>query len=802
MNQKPAKGKHRAAETNSTVLFKKAIIIAGLLIILIPAFGQNISPVQELRGTVVDQVLQSPLPGVTVRLIDQDLSVITDEKGKFRFSAVPIGQHQLICSSIGYKEVILDPLVIISGKETVLNISMESSVNTEEAVLVKTNSRKNRPMNEMSTVSARAFTVEETQKYAAAVNDPLRMAAAFPGVMMADDGNNNIIIRGNSPTGLLWRMEGVDIPNPNHFSSTGSSGGGISILSTQLLANSDFVTSAFAAEYGNALSGVFDLRLRRGNNEKKEFTLQAGLLGLNAAAEGPLAPSLGGSYLVNYRYSTLELLNRIGIPLEGGSTNFQDLSYHIYLPTKKAGSFSWFGFGGLSSQNEKAEMDSLKWSGRSDRYTSRFVSNTGATGMTHQVFLGSKTTLRSALSFSMNRIFDDFRYVEDDYSMREEYSDHFKTKKWNLTTTINHKCSPKSTIRAGVIASFIGLDYFQRSKEHEQAPIRDVINSRDHTQTIQSHAQWQYKPLETFTIQAGLHFMQLLLNNSKALEPRVSMKWQAGNRNSLAIGFGLHSQLQGLGVYFARREGAGNEIECPNKNLDFTRARHLVLSYQHSLRKYLSLKAELYHQGLYRVPVSTYDTSSFSVLNIQSEYVTDALVNRGRGENYGLELSLEKYLNRNFYYSFSTSMYQSKYQGADGIKRNTRFNGNYLMNLVAGREFPSSNQLKTFGVHVKSIYAGGLRTTPINLEQSIVEERVIYEQHRAYTNKNPDYFRADLRLSIKWNRKRLTSTLSLDIQNLTNRLNVYGERFDSDKKELVTIYQNGIIPVLNYKVEF
>ena len=802
MNQKPTKWECRAAEFKSIVPIRKSIIILCLQIFCISAFNQTLSPVQQLRGTVLDQVLQSPLPGVTVHLMGQDLSVVTDEKGKFRFSAVPIGQHQLVFSSVGYKEVILDPLNIISGKETVLTISMETSVNTGESVLIKTNSRKNRPLNEMSTVSARAFTVEETQKYAAAVNDPLRMAAAFPGVLMADDGNNNIIIRGNSPTGLLWRMEGVDIPNPNHFSSTGSSGGGISILSTQLLSNSDFITSAFAAEYGNALSGVFDLRLRRGNNEKREFTLQAGLLGLNAAAEGPLAPSLGGSYLVNYRYSTLELLNRIGVPLEGGSTNFQDLAYHVYLPTKKLGNFSWFGFGGLSSQNEKAEMDSLKWSGRYDRYTSRFVSNTGATGMTHQVFLSSKTTLRSALSFSMNRIFDDFRYVEDDYSLSEEYSDHFKTKKWNLTTTLNHKFSPKSIIRAGANASWISLDYFQRSKEHEQAPIRDVINSRDHTQTVQAHAQWQYKPVQAFTIQAGLHFMQLLLNNSKALEPRVSMKWQAGNRNSLAIGFGLHSQLQGLGVYFARRERAGDEIDLPNKNLDFTRARHLVLSYQHSFQKYLSLKAELYHQGLYRVPVSTYDTSSFSVLNIQSEYVTDALVNRGKGENYGLELSLEKYLNRNFYYTFSTSLYQSKYQAADGVNRNTRFNGNYLLNLVAGREFPSSGQLRTFGVHIKAIYAGGLRTTPINLERSIAEERVIYEQHLAYSNKNPDYFRSDLRLSIKWNRKRLTSTLSLDIQNVTNRLNVYGERFDSDKKELAMIYQNGIIPVLNYKVEF
>jgi hypothetical protein len=256
-------------------------------------------PLQQLRGVVIDQVLSVTVQGASVTLPLLNRSVVTNEKGEFRFNKVPVGVQQLLISSVGYKEAILENITINAGKETVLTISLENSVKTNEAITVKAASRKNKPLNDMSAVSARAFTVEETQKYAAAVSDPLRMATGFPGVMVADDGNNNIIIRGNSPTGLLWRMEGIDIPNPNHFSSTGSSGGGISILSTQLLSNSDFVTSAFAPEYGNALSGVFDLKLRKGNNEKKEYTLQAGLLGLNVAAEGPFSRSYDGSWLVN-----------------------------------------------------------------------------------------------------------------------------------------------------------------------------------------------------------------------------------------------------------------------------------------------------------------------------------------------------------------------------------------------------------------------------------------------------------------------------------------------------------------------
>ncbi|MGZ8545371.1 MAG: carboxypeptidase regulatory-like domain-containing protein, partial [Flavisolibacter sp.] len=300
-------------------------------------------PSQHLRGVILDQVLQTPVPGATITITTDRKSVVSDAKGIFRFTFIPIGSKQLVISAVGYKEIVMDNVQLNSGKELVLNISLEQKIRTEDAVIVKTGSKKNKPLNEMSAVSARAFTVEETQRYAAAVNDPSRMATAFPGVVTADDGNNHIIIRGNAPTGLLWRMEGIDIPNPNHFSTAGSSGGGISILSAQLLSNSDFVTGAFAAEYGNALSGVFDLKLRKGNNEKREFTLQAGLLGLNVAAEGPLLPLYGGSYLVNYRYSTLELLNKIGVPFEGGATNFQDLSFNIHLPTKRKGSFTWFG---------------------------------------------------------------------------------------------------------------------------------------------------------------------------------------------------------------------------------------------------------------------------------------------------------------------------------------------------------------------------------------------------------------------------------------------------------------------------
>jgi hypothetical protein len=789
--------------TNYTKMLLLMIAFQLVGAIMSEAVGQEKAlPVQQIRGHVVDDILQTPVAGATVRLPLLNRSATTDQEGNFRFADVPIGIYQIIITHVSYKDVYLDNLNLNAGKEMVLTIKAESRYQTGEAVVVKASSRRNKPLNEMSVVSARAFTVEETQKYAAAVNDPSRMATGFPGVLAADDGNNNIIIRGNSPTGMLWRMEGLDIPNPNHFSSTGSSGGGISILSTQLLANSDFITGAFASEYGNALSGVFDLRLRKGNNEKREYTLQAGLLGLNAAAEGPFSSTYKGSYLVNYRYSTLELLNKIGIPLQSGATNFQDLSYNIYLPASKWGNFSLFGFGGNSSEHIKANLDPSTWDEKWDRYTSGFISNTQFNGVTHAILLGNKTNLRSAIGYSKNTIRDDFRYIQDDLTLRDEYIDRFLTKKWTATSTLNHKFSPKSALRAGAIYTHIHLDYYQKSRANDSAALKEVINTKDDTRTLQSFAQWQFKASDKITLHAGMHFLNLAYNGTNAIEPRASLKWQVNPANSLSFGFGQHSQIQALGVYFARSVDATGRVSYPNKDIDLTKAQHYIVSFQHQFQKNLALKAEVYYQRLFNVPVSIYDTSSFSVLNVESEFVTEPLINKGRGKNYGIELSLEKYLDRNFYYTISTSLYESKYTGADKVERSTRFNGNYITNLVAGKDFVSDNKRRTFGVNIRTIYAGGLRTTPLDLQKSRDAGYAVYKEDQAYSQQNPAYFRSDLRLSMKWNRKHTTSTLSLDIQNVTNRLNTYGQWYDGEKAAIKTSYQNGLIPVLNYKIEF
>jgi CarboxypepD_reg-like domain/TonB-dependent Receptor Plug Domain len=252
----------------------------------------NAQITQTLRGTIIDKAAETPLVGaaIVVDKITPQLGAIADENGNFEIKNVPTGRHQIIVSFIGYNAQTLTNIVVNAGKETVLDIKLEESVQLLNAVTVLGKVEKSQTLNELATISARQFNVEEVQRYSGGRNDVSRLAANFAGVAISNDSRNDIVIRGNSPVGVLWRLEGVPIPSPNHFSTLGTTGGPVSALNPNMIRNSDFLTSAFPSEYGNATAGVFDIGFRNGNKEKMEFTAQlAAFSGLEAMIEGPLS---------------------------------------------------------------------------------------------------------------------------------------------------------------------------------------------------------------------------------------------------------------------------------------------------------------------------------------------------------------------------------------------------------------------------------------------------------------------------------------------------------------------------------
>lgn len=787
-----------------------------LLAIFLLSFSLNAQPLtQTIRGTVIDQSLQTPLPGASVILLNASpiRGTSTDATGQFQLTQVPVGRQSLQISVVGYKVATLQNIAVDAGKELVLSISLEEAVSQLGEITVKPSTDKDKPINEMATVSARTFSVEETQKFAAAVNDPARMATAYAGVVGADDGGNYIIIRGNTPNGLLWRMEGVEIPNPNHFSNLGTAGGGISILSAQLLANSDFLTGAFPAEYGNALSGVFDLRLRRGNTTKREYTIQAGLLGIDLAAEGPIAKGYAGSFLINYRYSTLGLLSKLGVNIGTGDRVFQDLSFNIYLPTRKAGTFTLFGFGGLSSSKINAPADTAKWENDYDRYNEDFRSNTGAAGLTHSLPIGRKALLKTVLLASgyENSFRNALLEPANGYAASERNDAAYTIQKRILSSTLTYKLNAQHTFRAGLIGTQLIYNLYQKSWEPEQRRLLTRVAVSDQTQTAQAFGQWNYRASEQLTVNAGMHYLHLALNGTSALEPRGSIRWAFSSDQSVSLGYGLHSQIQNPATYFMLpTDPSGNPAGISNRTLGFTRSHQYVLAYDRRLNHRqtdspLRLKLETYYQHLFNIPVSATEKNSFAIINRFDGFTDQVLTNAGHGRNYGLELTLEQFLlkaasGNSYYFLLSSSLYNSEYQGSDGVWRSTRWNGRFAQSLLAGKEWVSGSSV--FGLNLKLSYYGGYRDTPIDLAESKRLGETVYVENQAFTEQLPAYFRPDIRLSWKKNRPHSTRTLSLDVQNAVNRQNIYGRYYDPSSGTLKISYGSGLIPILSYRVVF
>lgn len=764
-------------------------------------FAQN----QTVRGTVSDKISQSPIPGVVVTMLDSEpvLQAMTDENGEFTLPNIPVGPHAFRFTYDSYKEVVLQNIQVNSGKETVLNIGMEEVVDNLEEVVVTAKTEKNKPLNELSTVSTRTFSVEETQRFAAAVNDPARMASSFAGVVTAGDGNNNISIRGNAPNGLLWRMEGVEIPNPNHFSNVGTSGGGISILSAQLMSNSDFSTGAFASEYGNALSGVFDLRLRKGNNEKREYTIQAGLLGMDVAVEGPFKKGYDGSYLINYRYSTLSLIGKLGVPLGDAVTNFQDLSYNISLPAGKIGRFTLFGFGGLSSQTHQFNKDTTLWYDYYNRLNTNFYSNTGASGITHTKLFANQSYLKTALVFSGTVTGAEDDEVQYDLeTKRRIYEQRYQQSKLTLSSVYTRKITARSNIRTGIILNHLGYGLKQRT-DNDTTVLLTTIDKNGSTQTLQAFFQWNYKIGDKWTTNVGMHYLHLFLNNTFSPEPRASVKYDLNERHHFTLGYGLHAQVQPIGVYFMQQPVNGVMTQV-NESLKLSKAHHFVVGYDWILNSNEHIKTEIYYQRLFHIPVSTDPTNTYSMVNMYDGFAREALNNNGIGRNYGLELTYERFLYKGLYYLLSVSLYDSKYRASDNRWYNSMYNTSYATTLTLGKEWNLRNKEKPrqLGFNIKSVYVGGFRFTPIDLEASIAAGETVWETSETNGLKMPDYYRLDIRFSLKRNYEKLTSTFAIDIQNTTNRKNVGGQYFDSHTGEVKYWYQTPLIPIVSYKLEF
>lgn len=780
----------------------------SFILIMLLAFA-NLSAqnnlTQTVKGKVLDKDADYPLIGVNVILLNSNNSIgtVTDLDGNFVLEKVPVGRQTISFSYVGYKAVNRQDLLINSAKELYLEIEMEEDLRSLAEVVVSAKKEKSKSVNEMATVSARSMSLEELTRFSGTNGDVARMAQNYAGVSGSSDDRNDIIVRGNSPASVLWRMEGVDIPSPNHWASLGSTGGPISMLNSNNLSNSDFISGAFPAEYGNASAAVFDLKLRNGNSDKYEFMAQIGFNGFEGGLEGPIKKGSGSSFMVNYRYSTLGVFSAIGVDFGTGAAipQYQDINFKINVPTKKVGRFSLWGLGGVSDITFEPEPENDNLFSEGDERL-KASSETGILGFSHMYFFNSTTSSRLNVSYSAAQSNNSVEDLLEDNNFKHSFgSDNFQGK-WAANWTLNKKINAKNRIKAGLLFDNYGL-YIKDSILIDDSFWFNDSDFEGETQLYRGFAQWQSKFNEKFTMNLGLHAAYFNLNNSYTLEPRLGLSYQINPKNQLSLGLGMHSQLQPLPVYFNKDEEASAEENILNEELDFIRSNHLVLAWDHQLAKNMRLKMEAYYQSLSGLAVDPRD-GDFSMANFGADFGFPnrvGLSNDGKGRNYGLDITLEQFLSKGFYYLLTASIFDSKFKGYNGQLHNTFYNSRYVVNLLAGKEFVL-NQKVTLTLDARFNYAGGRRFTPIDLEASKIAGEEVRDNSRIYEEQYAPYIRPDFKIGIRQNAKKFSQTFSVDLQNFIGRENVFAESYNEDKGEISTNYQRGFFPDVRYQILF
>lgn len=752
---------------------------------------------QTIRGIVTDSKTNTPIEYATVKILNSPShGATTDSLGQFRISGVPVGRYDIQGSFVGYNTNIVNEIPITSSKEIYIEILLDENIYSLDEVVIHPDIKKDKPLNAMAITGGRMISMEEAGRFANGFDDPARLAIAFAGVA-GEVGTNAIAIRGNSPQYTKWKLEGIEIPNPSHFSDFSIVGGGfLSALNTSIIANSDFYNGAFPAEYDNSLSGVFDIKMRIGNNQKYEHSFLAGVLGLEVASEGPINKSAGSSYIFNMRASNTSLVT-------SGETNlsYQDLTFKLNFPTKNHGAFSIWGLGIRDRNKVNAETNPTEWETMDDRRNSKDKLEKAMGGVSHNYRINNSTSIHSSLAatYSSDHLLAD-QIGSDNKLVR---IGDVINKNWSFSASsyVNKKFSSRHTNRTDIRFSHLNydLDYKISPTFGLDTPAEQVSKGSGSTATWSAYTTSLFTFNKHLSATIGFNANHFLLTKEWSLEPRAALKWSLDDSHSVAIAYGLHSQKEKLDYYFVEKTINGKLYT--NRDLKLSKAHHVGLSYNWQISTDMVLKIEPYYQYLFNIPVE--DKSTFSIINHQEYYLDRLLVNNGAGKNYGVDISLERYMKDGFYYMLTASLFKSKYKGGDNIWRNTRLDKGYILNILTGKEWMIGKlKQNVISINGRLFFQGGGRYTPIDEERTNKEHDIVFDESKAYSKKFSSAVNGDVSFSYRINKKRVSHEFSLKILNVGMRTGMHFYQYNEKTNKIEKKDGSGLIPNISYKIYF
>jgi hypothetical protein len=747
------------------VLYK----IVGIVSLVIFHITANASATEQvLRGRCINSTTQLPVSDASIAVYGAStFKATTDSNGNY-FLNVVAGRYSIVVERTGFKSQAKENVVVNAGKEQVYDFELTEFKLDLTTVTVKTEKEQDVPLNNWN-----------IQQFASVFYDPGRVVNSHSGAVNNDDQGNNMTIRGTSPNYIQWKIEGLEVVNPNHLENAGTindrptlNGGGVSLISAQLLQNSGLQFAPFDPTNGNALSGIFDIRLRKGNDRKMERTIQASLLGTDICLEGPFSSKSQASYLVNFRYSTVGLLSKLGINFGDEKINFKDLSFVVAYPFNRS-MLKLYGITGNSENIFRGKTDSSKIEFEKDLLNIDYHSFTSVTGLSFITSLSNTLFVKTAVAYSAKVI--SRNSIPNSSLWTQESSTHedYQQQKLSGMSFISKRLSNKSRVKAGTY-----INYFVNRINNSVNDVQ-LINGTLYEPLIQPFISFESDLFKKFELKAGLHAFYQTRINYFSFQPRLTLRYLLTDNQDITFNYGVSSQLQPFTLYLSNKD---------NWNLKPTQSNSFSLTHQVKFRTN-TIKTEIYYQLYTNVAINK--QYNFSMFNYFNEQIYFPLNDYGIGRVYGVDLTYEKHLS-SFYLITSLSVYKSEFSMGQNNFMDSRFNTKYNAAITAGKEYKLKGGNKFINTDFRILSRNGYK------EPAVYHENDQY----LYTSQLPSYYRLDIKLSYKKYKEQSTIMWALDIQNLTGTKNITYHYYDRYTQKVEAKYQLGLVPVLSYKILF
>ena len=734
-----------------------------------------------IKGTVVDDITQSPVQGATVEIPETSNLTKTNSKGEFQFNELATGIYQIRVKALGYENHIKSELVVTASKPLETLIKLNPKGITTDLINVEANS-----FDQSSDVNVSSINLdyEEIRRAPGATEDISRMLQSAPGIAIGNDQRNDIIIRGGSPAENLILIDGIEIPNINHFGTDGSSSGAIGFINSRFIQSTDMLTGGFPSLYGDKLSGVININFREGSRKNFFGDVNLSIAGFGAIFEGPLTSK--GSYLFSVRRSYLELV-KSAIRLTS-VPNYWDINLKVVYDLSPKDKLSLIGLSGI---------DKIDFSGESAEDNpygnSNSNQNTYATGINYKK-LFRKGFIQTVLAYNVT----DY-YVKQIEGQTAEirFLNEAVNKETGLYTDLKYQLSQSFILNTGLGGKYANINNILYLKGDTNAAgyVYDTINANVDIRTSKlfMHANLTSKFFnDRVNLNTGFRVDYFeYISNQTYFSPRVGLSVNVNPITSLNFAWGIYHQSP---EYIWLVSSPANNL------LNNIQSIHYIAGIEHFFASDIKANIEVYYKKYDDYPVWI-DIPTYILIDGGAEFgpnIVGQASSAGYGYVNGIDISIHKKLSGNGLYGMLNYSYiNSSFTALAGNNKPGAFDPGNQVTLIAGYQF---NDGWLAGIKFK--YSGGRPYTPINEQASKQVNRAVFATDDFNSARYPYYMRVDVRVDKKFDFQKSNITAYLELQNVFDRQNIYAYYWNEDYKELSTIYQWAFFPVGGISFQF